>query len=131
MLEHTNARIGSPWHCEEHVNDGSPQPSILQVKQIERAAAHQVQALARLRQARDPATRQSSARRCQLLLHALEHLVIARHHLEKAEQNTVGYSSLATTLDTHIKGLTALQEQVERMIQTDKDQVAEDWAQRL
>jgi hypothetical protein len=99
---------------------------MLQVRQIERAASHQVQALARLRQVQDPATRQSSARRCQLLLHALEHLVIARHHLEKAEQNAVGHSSLSTPLNTQIRGLTVLRETVEHMIQTDGYQLAED-----
>ncbi|HEY7067575.1 MAG TPA: hypothetical protein VII06_39325 [Chloroflexota bacterium] len=53
---------------------------------VEQAAAHQTRALAWLREARDPASPLSPARRRALLLLALEHLLLARHLLQRARK---------------------------------------------
>ena len=55
---------------------------------VEQAAAHQTRALAWLREGRDPASPLSPARRRALLLLALEHLLLARHLLQRARKLT-------------------------------------------
>src|SRR6476659_4807555 len=109
--------------CEDRVKDGLPQLSVSEVKQLERAATHQVQALARLRQARDPAKRQSTARRYRLLLDVLEHLVVAQHLLERVRQAAINHPDLATSINAHINGLTTLREQTEQLIETNNCRV--------
>ena len=53
---------------------------------VEQAAAHQTRALAWLREARNPASPLSPARRRALLLLALEHVLLARHLLQRARR---------------------------------------------
>ncbi len=72
---------------------------------IERAAVQQTYALRKLRQARDPARPLSGERRHQLLLQVLEHLFIARYHLECARQEATAYPGLIASLEAYLKRL--------------------------
>src|SRR6476659_8150004 len=67
-------RLTSPAH-ERHL-----------ARCVEQAAAHQTRALAWLREGRDPASPLPPARRRALLLLALEHLLLARHLLQRARK---------------------------------------------
>lgn len=84
---------------------------------VEQAAAHQTRALAWLREARDPATPLSPARRRALLLLALEHLLLARHLLQRA-QKLAHEASLLADLDAHLARLETIVANTERRLDT-------------
>jgi hypothetical protein len=82
---------------------------------VEQAAAHQTRALAWLREARDPATPLSPARRRALLLLALEHLLLARHLLGRARK-LADEASLLADLGEHLARLDTIVANTERRL---------------
>ena len=84
---------------------------------VEQAASHQTRALAWLREARDPASPLSPARRRALLLLALEHLLIARHLLQRARKLTHEPALLAD-LAEHLARLETIVANTERRLDT-------------
>jgi hypothetical protein len=83
---------------------------------MERAASHQTRALAWLRQARDPAAGPlPSARRRDLLLRSLEHLVSARRLLLRAREATDN-DELCAILESHLARLATTADQTERLL---------------
>jgi hypothetical protein len=84
---------------------------------VEQAAAHQTRALAWLRETRDPASPLSPARRRALLLLALEHLLLARHLLQRARKLAHGPALLAD-LGEHLARLETIVASTERRLDT-------------
>jgi hypothetical protein len=82
---------------------------------VEQAAAHQTRALAWLREARDPASPLSPARRRALLLLALEHLLLARHLLQRARKLT-REAALLADLAEHLARLDSIVANAERRL---------------
>ena len=93
----------------------------LEITQLERAASHQTKALAKLRQARDPARPLSTARRHTLMLDVLEHLVKARHLLQRAQATAGDNPALLATLSEQLTRLASAIENVDRLMQTRQD----------
>jgi hypothetical protein len=87
---------------------------------VEQAASHQTRALAWLREARDPASPLSSLRRRALFTLAVEHLLLARHLLERARKATRD-PALTTQLNSHLDRLaTIVASAEERLHQADR-----------
>src|SRR5687767_8196008 len=82
-------------------------PSGVDIRRLEHAASRQARALAQLRQAQDPAMRLSRARRHQLLVEALAHLVVAQRQLEGARRQAMEHPELRALLETHLHRLAA------------------------
>ncbi|HZR98729.1 MAG TPA: hypothetical protein VFE37_08485 [Chloroflexota bacterium] len=82
---------------------------------VEQAAAHQTRALAWLREARDPASPLSPARRRALLLLALEHLLLARHLLQRARK-VAHEPALLAHLAEHLARLQTIVANTERRL---------------
>jgi hypothetical protein len=83
---------------------------------VEQAASHQTRALAWLREARDPGSPLSPARRRALLLLALEHLLLARHLLQRARKLSCEATLLAQ-LGEHLARLADIVASTERRLQ--------------
>src|SRR5207248_1151129 len=84
---------------------------------VEQAAAHQTRALAWLRETRDPASPLSPARRRALLLLALEHLLLARHLLQRARK-VAREPGLLADLGEHLARLETIVASTERRLDT-------------
>ncbi|HLH22487.1 MAG TPA: hypothetical protein VK066_08180 [Chloroflexota bacterium] len=82
---------------------------------VEQAAAHQTRALAWLREARDPASPLSPARRRALLLLALEHLLLARHLLQRGRK-LAPEPALLAELGEHLARLDTIVANTERRL---------------
>ena len=83
---------------------------------VEQAASHQTRALAWLREARDPASALSPLRRRALLMLSLEHLLIARHLLERARKAS-RETALTAQLNEHLARLATIVDSAERRLQ--------------
>jgi hypothetical protein len=82
---------------------------------VEQAASHQTRALAWMREARDPASPLSPTRRRALFTMALEHLLLARHLLERAHQ-ALRDAALSAQLTTHLERLATIVDGAERRL---------------
>src|SRR5829696_9304855 len=82
---------------------------------VEQAAAHQTRALAWLREGRDPASPLSPARRRALLLLSLEHLLLARHLLQRARK-LAHEPDLLADLGAHLARLETIVASTERRL---------------
>jgi hypothetical protein len=82
---------------------------------VEQAAAHQTRALAWLREARDPASPLTPARRRALLLLALEHLLLARHLLQRGRKLACE-AALLSELGEHLARLETIIASTERRL---------------
>jgi hypothetical protein len=83
---------------------------------VEQAASHQTRALAWLREARDPASPLSPARRRALFMLSLEHLLLARHLLQRARKASSD-PTLSAQLHEHLARLATIVESAERRLQ--------------
>jgi hypothetical protein len=85
---------------------------------VERAAAHQMRALATLREAQAPTRALSFPQRRQLLASVMEHLVRASDLLRNAQDLAAGNADVLAMLDTHRARLTAVAENAERLLES-------------
>ena len=100
------------WVMDE-ILPGITEDNPLVICAVEHAARHQTQALACLREARDPRAGPSSpVERHNLLLEALDHVHRARNLLLRAQQ-TARSNQTAGVLDGHLQKLDAVARSIE------------------
>jgi hypothetical protein len=100
------------------LTDHPPDRSELATSLVERAAAHQMRALATFREAQAPTRAMSIAQRRRLLSSVMEHLVRAADLLSQAQAAGSANPEFLASLEVHRARLTTVTESAERLLDT-------------